>query len=119
MSRRLSPLVDRITQHARIALLLFVLAAMGAQQLVAQAHWHALPVADASVSAPTGGSAPADKDCLWCHIASHASVAAAPPAPLQLLAATEYVLILVPAGYESDVPVQPAHAWLSRGPPAA
>lgn len=119
MSRRLSPLIDRITQHARIALLLFVLAAMGAQQLVAQTHWHALPVADASVSAPAGGPVPADKDCLWCHIASHASVAAAPPASLQLAAATEYVLVLVPAGYASDVPVQPAHAWLSRGPPAA
>jgi hypothetical protein len=109
----------RIRQHARIALLLVVLAAMGAQQLVAQTHWHALATADASVSAPAGGSAPADKDCLWCHIASHASVAAAPPAPLQLVAANEYVFIRLPAGYESDVPAQPAHAWLSRGPPAA
>ncbi len=118
MHWRPSPLIARTMQHARTALLLLVLAAMGTQQLVAQTHWHAFATADASVAAPAGGPAPADKDCLWCHIASHASVAAAPPAPLQILAANEYVFIRLPAGYESDVPARPAHAWLSRGPPA-
>jgi hypothetical protein len=106
-------------RYLRVALVLLVLAATGAQQLIAQTHWHSLAGAQASVAAPeqhTGATT--DESCLLCHAAAHAG-AAAPPSALQLFTAS-----LDPASYfasyhEAVVPAVPAHAWQSRGPPAA
>lgn len=106
-------------QHLRIALVLLVLAATGAQQLVAQSHWHALPGAHSSVDAPADhGGASSEASCLLCQVAAHAG-AAAPPSALQLFTASQSQVPYSASYHEADVPAVPAHAWQSRGPPAA
>jgi hypothetical protein len=105
--------------HLRAALLLLVLAATGVQQLVAQTHWHAASIGHASLAAPADGAgAPVHDDCLLCRIASHAGIAAPPPAP-NLFALCPDLVSCVASSHEADVPAVPAHAWQSRGPPAA
>lgn len=116
---RLPSLMPRSGNRARLALLLLLLVAFGAQQWAVQAHWHAGVAAGVSSVAGEDGGAPAERDCLWCQVASHAGAAAAPPAP--------FTLALAPAGFgppgtsgDQSILIAPlAHAWLSRGPPAA
>lgn len=114
------PSHNRIVAGLRTALLLLALAATGVQQLVAQTHSHAMPTAGhASLAAPADDSgAQAHDDCLLCRIASHAGIAAPPPAP-GLFAASLDLVSVVASHHEADVPAVPAHAWQSRGPPAA
>jgi hypothetical protein len=106
-------------QHLRIALVFLVIAATGAQQLVAQSHWHALPGAQASAAAPSHDSGTTTEEgCLLCHAAAHAG-AAAPPSAVQLFTATPARVLYSASSHEADVPAVPDHAWQSRGPPAA
>lgn len=101
----------------RLLLVLALVFAAGAQQVVAQAHWHTTTVASQGQSGSPDGAGKTD-DCLWCQIAAHAS-AAAPPGLLQS--------VLIPPGFavcaaldpDSSVFPRPAHAWQSRGPPIA
>jgi hypothetical protein len=127
MSRRRLPLAASLGQPLRLALLLLVLGAFGVQQWAMQSHWHArvaqpavasLDQSDTPGPATGHGKAPADNDCLWCHVASHGAAAAPPPAIL-LVAVAEHYFVRLPAGIESEFPAQPAHAWYSRGPPRA
>ena len=109
----------RIVAGLRTALLLLALIATGVQQLVAQTHWHATKAAHTSFAAPADDAgAQAHDDCLLCRIASHAGIAAPPPAPA-LFAASHDPVSAVVSLHEADVPAVPAHAWQSRGPPAA
>ena len=118
MKWRLPSLLPSL-QHLRIALVFVVLAATGAQQLVAQSHWHAGPGTPASVAAPSHDSgATTEESCLLCHVAAHAG-AAAPPAAVQLFTASHTQVFHSASYHEADVPAVPAHAWQSRGPPAA
>lgn len=103
----------------RLALLLLVLAATGAQQLLAQTHWHAPSGAHASLAAPAEDShGSTDSQCLLCQVASHGG-AAAPPATLQLFTASRPAVVQPVYWDQAQVPAAPAHAWHSRGPPAA
>ncbi len=120
MGWRSLPITVPFRKQLRMALLLLVLGAFGVQQWAMQAHWHATATAQVS-QAPAGsdkGGAPADKDCLWCHVASHGA-AAAPPASLRLVAVAEQFFVRLPAGIETEFAAPPAHAWHSRGPPQA
>jgi hypothetical protein len=113
------PSRSRLTAHLRAGLLLLVLATTGVQQLVAQTHWHAASAGHAALSAPAGDTGfSAHSDCLLCRIASHAGIAAPPPAP-GLFAFSHDLVSSVASYHEADVPAAPAHAWQSRGPPAA
>lgn len=115
----LAPFMPRRRSRARFALLLLLVAAFGAQQWALQVHWHAGVTAATAAPADDGGSAPLDRDCLWCHAASHAGAAAAPPAAPYVAVAAAGFGPLLPAGFDVPVVAPPAHAWLSRGPPAA
>ena len=118
MNWRLPSLLPSM-KHLRTALVLLVLAATGAQQLVAQTHWHASVGTQASVVAPehdTGVTT--DESCLLCHAAAHAG-AAAPPSALQVFTASRQQVLYFASYHEAVVPAVPAHAWQSRGPPAA
>lgn len=111
-----------IRQPLRIALLLLVLGAFGVQQWAMQSHWHTHATAQSLGQSAPGtdqGRAPLDKDCLWCHVASHGSAAAAPPVAFRLVAIAEHHFIRLPAGIETEFSAPPAHAWHSRGPPRA
>jgi hypothetical protein len=113
------PSRSRIAAHLRAALLLVVLAATGVQQLLAQTHWHATSVGHASLAAPADDAgAQVHDDCLLCRIASHAGIAAPPPAP-GLFAFGHDLVSSVGSYHETDVPAVPAYAWQSRGPPPA
>ncbi|MEJ0098881.1 MAG: hypothetical protein WDO12_03735 [Pseudomonadota bacterium] len=102
-----------------MALLLLVLAATSAQQLVVQTHWHVVPVRRAVATAsPTDAGSTTDDGCLLCQIAAHAG-AAAPPAVLHEFTTGSDAVAYVAAFCSTDVPAVPAHAWQSRGPPAA
>ncbi len=106
-------------KRLRLALLFVVLAATGAQQFIAQTHWHALPGGHARVVAPSSDSGSNSEDgCLLCQIASHAGTAAPPVAVLPLFTSSQILFFYVASSYEADVPAVPAHAWQSRGPPA-
>lgn len=105
--------------RARLALLLLLFVAFGAQQWAVQAHWHAGVVAGTAVAADDKGDSPAHRDCLWCQVASHAGTAAAPPAEFRLALADAGFGPLPTAGHDSILIAPLAHAWLSRGPPAA
>jgi hypothetical protein len=94
-------------------------AAFGAQQWALQVHRHAGVVAGAATSLGDRGGAPLDRDCIWCQVASHAGAAAAPPAMLHVAVAAAGFSPLLSAGHESILIAPLAHAWLSRGPPAA
>jgi hypothetical protein len=107
------------TRHLRIALVFAVLVATGAQQLVAQAHWHSWLGTHASVAAPADDtSATTESACLLCQVAAHAG-AAAPPSAVPLFSASHNQVFYSASYHEADVPAVPAHAWQSRGPPAA
>lgn len=113
------PSMAPLTRRLRVALVLVVLAATGVQQLVAQAHWHSWLGTTASVAAPSHDTGATTEDhCLLCQIAAHAG-AAAPPAALQLFVASQTPVLYSASHHEADVPAVPAHAWQSRGPPAA
>jgi hypothetical protein len=127
------PFVAGYRKQLRIALLLLMLGAFGVQQWAMQSHWHASVAAQAGdevsseASSPgsggdqdrRGGGLPLDKDCLWCHAASHGSTAAAPPALMQLAVTAAHSFVRLPAGIALEFPAAPAHAWHSRGPPQA
>jgi len=103
-----------------LAIVLLALFAMGAQQLVAQTHWHAAASAQVDAGA---GAAPEpghsrDDDCLWCHAAAHASAAAPPTAALRLVLVKEFTVRVLPVRQLVSIAL-PAHAWQSRGPPTA
>jgi hypothetical protein len=100
-----------------LPVVLLALFTMGAQQVVAQTHWHA---AQAQVDA---GAQPApqpghsrDDSCLWCQVAAHASAAAPPAAAPRLVLVEEFLVRVLPVPQPVSRP-QPAHAWQSRGPP--
>jgi hypothetical protein len=102
----------------RLVLVLLAVLATGAQQLVAATHWHAsAAMASDAGAGSTDGDTGKRHDCLWCHVAAHAS-AGAPPAVQQALAAPEALLVLVEAERSFSFVPAPAHAWQSRGPPA-
>jgi hypothetical protein len=105
--------------HAwQLALALLAIFAMGAQQLVAQTHWHNVAVAQAaagSAPAPDQGHSRHDS-CLLCQIASHASAAAPPTALLRLVPVREFS-VRVAEVPQLDFISLPAHDWQSRGPP--
>lgn len=104
-------------RQLRLALLMLLLAATSAQQLVAQTHWHYLPGVSAAVAAPSDESGAGTTDsCLLCQIASHAGTAA-PPAEFHLFVVSPALVAEVVSYHQADVPVAPAHAWQSRGPP--
>lgn len=108
-----------LSRLPRNALLLFLLVAFGAQQWALQTHVHTPGGGEAAVSAPAGDTGDArHAGCLLCQAASHAGVAA-PPAVLRLVEPGFLFSIRLPAGSDSGVPSRPAHAWYSRGPPAA
>lgn len=124
MSLRSLPFIACYRKQLRIALLLLVLGAFGVQQWAMQSHWHATVAAQAGT--PDAGSdqgnkrgAPLDKDCLWCHVASHGSAAAAPPSAIRLAEVVAQFHVRLPAGIASEFVAAPAHAWHSRGPPQA
>lgn len=101
----------------QLALALLALFGMGAQQLVAQTHWHNI----AQVAADTGSSAPdrshsRHDDCLLCQIASHASAGAPPTTLLRLVAVEEFSVRIVEVRQLVYTPL-PVHDWQSRGPP--
>lgn len=103
---------------ARLALLLLVLCAFGAQQWIAQTHWHAGAVAEAAAPDEQGGEH-RHHDCLGCQIAAHAG-AAGPPSALRLLVPVrDQLFVLLPAGIDAGIAAPPAYAWRSRGPPSA
>lgn len=99
----------------QLLLVLLAVFASGAQQLVAQTHWHASAVAG-SVSGSPDGDAGNHDDCLLCQIAAHASAAAPPAASLQFNAAT-LPIVHVATTPQGVAIARPAHAWQSRGPP--
>jgi hypothetical protein len=101
----------------RLLLVLALVFAAGAQQVVAQAHWHTTTVASQGQSGSPDGAGKTD-NCLWCQIAAHAS-AAAPPAVLPSVVVPETHAVRIARGFESTVFPRPAHAWQSRGPPIA
>lgn len=105
---------------ARLALVLLVLCAFGAQQWVAQTHWHGPVVSQVGPEAPPAddGGHSRDHDCLLCQIAAHAG-AAAPPAAVLLVLRPSGAFDLPRIGSVADVPSPPGHAWQSRGPPTA
>jgi hypothetical protein len=101
----------------RMVLVLLAVLATGAQQLVAATHWHAsAAMASDAGAGSTDGDTGKQHDCLWCHVAAHAS-AAPPPAVQQAPAAPETFLVLVEAERSFSFVPAPAHAWQSRGPP--
>ena len=113
--RRHQHLTGRI-RGWQLALALLALLGMGAQQLVAQTHWHAAAqVAADTGSVPDQGHARHD-NCLLCQIASHASAAAPPTALLRLVAVEEFSIRVVEVRQLVFLPL-PAHDWQSRGPP--
>jgi hypothetical protein len=99
-----------------LALALLAIFAMGAQQLVAQTHWHT------SVQAAAGGTQVPDQGhsrhdtCLLCQIAAHASAAAPPATLLRLVAVEEFTVRVAEVRRLVFLPL-PAHDWQSRGPP--
>jgi hypothetical protein len=104
-------------RHWSLAVVLLALFAMGAQQLVAQTHWHAgVAQADVSAAAPDSGGHSREEHCLWCQAAAHAS-AAPPPAGAPRLVLVEEFSIRVLLVRQLVFSPQPAHAWQSRGPP--
>jgi hypothetical protein len=111
--------MPRPRSRARFAFLLLLVAAFGAQQWALQVHRHSGVVAGAVSSPGDKGGAPLDRDCLWCQVASHAGAAAAPPAMLHVAVAAAGFSPLLSTGHASILIAPPAHAWLSRGPPAA
>jgi hypothetical protein len=103
----------------RFALVLLGLLALGAQQLVAQTHWHAL-VAQAGADQPVPGDGHVrDADCLLCQIAAHAAAAAPPSVAPRLIPVAALHFVALPVRHETAFIPPPAHAWQSRGPPAA
>jgi hypothetical protein len=104
-------------QTWRLLLALLVVFATGAQQLVAQTHWHDTVAASSAGSGLPDDGAGTHDDCLWCQIAAHAS-AGAPPESLHVLLAPQVFAFPVPAGLHAVVVPRPAHAWQSRGPPS-
>lgn len=105
----------------RFVLVLLALLATGAQQLVAQTHWHATSTqvgAVVSGAATPDNGAVTEDDCLLCQIAAHAA-AAAPPPVAQILALLDRSAVQVPVVLHLVVIPSPAHAWQSRGPPVA
>lgn len=115
MQSRINQRRSQLPAWQLLFVLLAVLAA-GTQQLVAATHWHAAVAAD-SATGSTDGDPGRPHDCLWCHVAAHAS-AAVSPAPLPALAVAGSYLVLVSAEHPLAVIPAPAHAWQSRGPPA-
>ncbi len=106
-------------QHLRIALVLVVLAATGARQLVARSHWHARPGAHASVCAPHMTVARRRKRAACCAMPPRMP---APPRRLRHCSCSRpptHRFVHSASYHEADVPAVPAHAWQSRGPPAA
>jgi hypothetical protein len=99
----------------RLLLVLALVFAAGAQQVVAQAHWHTTTVASHGQSGAPDGAGKTD-DCLWCQIAAHAS-AAAPPAVLPVVHVPQVLAVRFARRLQSTVIPRPAHAWQSRGPP--
>lgn len=112
---------------ARIALLLFCLAAGTAQSWIAQLHFHPASQAEVCVGTdcppgefghPAGQVLPGDISCLLCQIAMHGGIALAAGTVEPALAparALEPVLpsrVALPSGNAS-------HHWSSRGPPRA
>jgi hypothetical protein len=78
-----------------------------------------LPGAHASAVAPAHDTgATTEEGCLLCQVAAHAG-AAAPPSAAQLFTANHTQVFYSASYHEADVPAVPAHAWQSRGPPAA
>jgi hypothetical protein len=98
-------------------LVLLAVFATGAQQQVAQTHWHTSTVASSAGSGAPNDSTGQHDDCLWCQIAAHAP-AAAPPASIHVHVAPDAWAIHVPPELHAVAIPQPAHAWQSRGPPA-
>ncbi len=118
MKRRL-PSLFLSARHLRVALVFAVLCATGVQQLVAQTHWHSWPGTHASLTAPADDNGGRTEDsCLLCQLAAHAG-AAAPPSAVHLFTASQTQVSYSASYHEADVPAVPAHAWQSRGPPAA
>lgn len=102
----------------QLAFALLAIFAMGAQQLVAQTHFHAAVVAQAdagTASTPEQGHTRHD-NCLLCQIASHASAAAPPTAVLRLVPIEEFSVRIAEVRQLVFTPM-PAHDWQSRGPP--
>jgi hypothetical protein len=100
----------------QLALALLAIFALGAQQLVAQTHFHAV-VAQATGADPTPDQGHARHDnCLLCQVASHASAAAPPSALLRLVAVEEFSIRVVEVR-QLVFKALPAHDWQSRGPP--
>jgi hypothetical protein len=105
--------------HAwQLALALFAIFAMGAQQVVAQSHWHTATVAQAgAATAPTPDQGHSRHDnCLLCQIASHATAAAPPTAVLRLVPVEEFTVRVAEVRPLVFTPM-PVHDWQSRGPP--
>jgi hypothetical protein len=101
---------------------LLALVAASAQQLVAQAHWHAT----ATVQVDSGADSPAPAapgtghdDCLLCQVAAHATAAAPPAALLLQVVASDAHAVRVPPAWHLVAISPPAHSWQSRGPPTA
>jgi hypothetical protein len=104
-------------RQGSLAVVLLALLTMGAQQLVAQTHWHP------TVAQVDAGSGPApepghsrESHCFLCQVAAHASAAAPPAAALRLVLVEEFSIRVLQVPQRVPHP-QPAHAWQSRGPP--
>lgn len=106
-------------RHARVALLLLVLGALGLQQWAVRSHWHG-PSAAAGIAQAIGdtGEGSAPHDCVWCQAGAHAG-AAAPPSAWCTPQAHAQFFVRPEAGFAADFSTPPAWAWHSRGPPIA
>jgi hypothetical protein len=103
----------------QLVLVLMALLASSAQQVVAQSHWHAAVAAtavDGNAASLPPDTRPVHDDCLWCQLATHASAVIPPSAVLRFAFVEEFTSPVSPQ-LPLDFPVQPAHAWQSRGPP--
>lgn len=119
MGARLFQLKPGKLRAWQIALLMLGLFAVGAQQLVAQTHWHTQVVASAN-DPGSGAPVTGDRhdDCLLCQIAAHAGAAAPPATILRLAVVPSQHVAPVASLVQSAPTLQPAHAWQSRGPPS-
>ncbi len=101
----------------QLLLVLLAVFASGAQQLVAQTHWHNVAAAsEQSSGAPDGGTG-RHVEGLLCQISAHAG-ATSPPAAIQLaVGATNVHAVRLPQVFGLVLLPQPAYAWQSRGPP--
>jgi hypothetical protein len=100
----------------QLLLVLLAVLAAGAQQLVAQTHWHATAAVSGAVPGSTDDGAGKHDDCLWCRIAAHASAAAPPVLQRTLLAPQAWTVLVSPERHAVAIS-RPAHSWQSRGPP--